>query len=198
MPSPAAYKYAQDATRAKTLREAASLYLRSSGDEKQVLYGASLAASVAAWDAYVNGIVRDFFQVTASPLVPSSSAHHQLAREMAESLLKSFNVPNSENVRNLLIRATGYDPWPDWEWRTKSLNSLLIRQRLQEIVKARHSIAHGFALPSFSWTMSRRGQPSLTAAVLRWNEAFLANVVRRTDNGIARHVSSAYALRAPW
>ncbi len=198
MPSPAAHKYAEDATRTKLLREAARLYSRSSRQEKRVLYGASLAASVAAWDAYVNGVVRDFFHVTAAPLIPRASAHHGLARAMAEKLLKSFNVPNSENVRNLLVGATGFDPWPHWQWPAKRLNSLLIRDRLNEILKARHSVAHGFALPSFTWTVSARGQPRLTARILQWNEAFLDNLVRQTDSGISQHVQVTYAIAAPW
>lgn len=198
MPSPAAHKYAKDAARAKLLRQAARLYSGSSRQEKQVLYGASLAASVAAWDAYVNGVVRDFFHVTAAPLIPRASAHHGLARAMAENLLKSINVPNSENVRDLLIGATGYDPWPDWQWPAKRLNSMWIRARLNEILKARHSVAHGFALPSFAWTVSKRGEPRLTIRILQWNEAFLNNLVRKTDRGISQHVQVTYVIAAPW
>ena len=198
MPSPAAHKYAKDVTRAKLLREAARLYSRSSQNEKQVFYGASLAAAVAAWDAYVNGVVRDFFHVTAAPLIPRASAHHGLARTMAEQLLLFFNVPNSENVRNLLIGATGFDPWPAWQWPANGLNSLSIRERLNEILKVRHSVAHGFALPSFAWTDSVHGQPRLTINILRWNEAFFDNLVRQTDGGISQHVHVTHAIAAPW
>jgi len=198
MPSPAAHKYAVDVTRAKLLKQAARLYSRSSRQEKQVLYGASLAANVAAWDAYVNGVVRNFFQVTAAPLVPQARAHHELAWAMAQKLLERFNVPNSENVRNLLIASTGYDPWPGWQWSAKGLNSLAARERLNEILRARHSIAHGFALPSLTWTVSRRGQVRLTTRMLEWNEAFLDNLVRQTDSGISQHVQVTHATSAPW
>lgn len=198
MPSPAAHKYGEDATRARLLRMAARPHRRSSQRERQVLYGASLAASVAAWDAYVKGVVHDFFQATAVPLMPHVSAHHQLARSMAQRLLDRFNVPNSENVRNLLIATTGYDPWPDWQWSLRSMDSLAIRLRLNEILKARHSVAHGFALPSFTWTVSPRGEMRLTAQVLQWNEAFFANLVRQTDGAISLHVQVTYSVAAPW
>jgi hypothetical protein len=65
MPSPAAIKYFDDIRKAEILRKVANdpRLKPISRVEKQIDYHASLTASVATWDAYINNIVREFFNV---------------------------------------------------------------------------------------------------------------------------------------
>ncbi|NES24107.1 MAG: hypothetical protein F6K41_35655 [Symploca sp. SIO3E6] len=153
MPSPAAVKYGLASKKAQILRQTATdIRLRPvSRNQAQVYYHSALAAFVAAWDAYINDLVRNFFDATSNPLDTKFHAVHTIARGKAEQALNKFNTPNWENTRNLLAECTGYDPIGDWIWRARHMNGVAVRQRLNEILKVRHSFAHGFSIPAYSW-----------------------------------------------
>lgn len=118
MPSVAASNYQAGAERAHILLTTGTdLRLRPMiRAQIQVYLQASLATSVAAWDAYIHDIVREFFQVIANPLVPGYHTLHKIAQTASEIALKRFNTPNWENSRNLLASYAGYDPIADWIW----------------------------------------------------------------------------------
>jgi hypothetical protein len=164
----------------------------------QALYGASFVSSVAAWNAYIVGIIQCFFDEAADPVVAKYHAMHVLANGAAKSKLERFSTPNAENSRDLIVGATGYDPWPDWQWTARGMNALATRQRLNEILKVRHSFAHGFALPGFAWTQNSVGQARLTLGSLAWTRAFLNHLVTATDCGLKAHLSVAYAVVPAW
>ncbi len=109
MPSPAAIKYFDDMQKAEILRKVANdpRLKPISRVEKQIYYHASLAASVATWDAYINNIVREFFNVTSDPSISKFHILHTVAKSIAEKALKKFNTPNWENTRNLLVQDGG-------------------------------------------------------------------------------------------
>jgi len=200
MPSPARHKYLAGARKALILREVASRLLRrvSPSDWKQVCYHASLAASVAAWDAYIKEIIANFFDVTADPLTLRFNSVHTLARQSARSASGRFNTPDWEKSRNLLMQQTGYDPYSDWAWTVRGWTAQVVRNRLDEILKVRHSFAHGFALPALTWTQLPSGRIRLAASALRENEAFFAFLVRVTDKGISKHIHAAYGVATGW
>jgi RiboL-PSP-HEPN len=152
MPSPAAMKYFNHLQKAKILRELANDRRVRSTPRIEICRHASLATQVATWDAYVNNLVRTFFEVTTDSLTTKFHALHQMARSISEQALEKFNTPNYENTRNLLIQYTGYDPINDWNW--PGYNSVQVRERLNQILKVRHSFAHGFAIPAYPWTQS--------------------------------------------
>jgi hypothetical protein len=200
MPSPTALRYRTAAPGTlvilRTAREGKRRGL--SGADIQTIYGAALVADVAAWNAYVAGLVRDFYAETADPFLIKFHAIHTVARKAAETLLDRFNTPNSERTRELLIACAGYDPWNDWQWPAKGLNGLLVRERLNQILKVRHSFAHGFSMPSYPWTQSSTGQVRLTLASLRWNHAFFKNLVNVTDMGMKNHLMTNYGAATTW
>jgi hypothetical protein len=68
-----------------------------------VHYQASLAVIVAAWETFVNGIVKGFFAETATPSNYGFHALHTIAREEAVRKLQRFHTPNWENTRELLV-----------------------------------------------------------------------------------------------
>jgi hypothetical protein len=169
-----------------------------SRSQTQVYYHSALAAFVAAWDAYINELVRNFFTTTANPLDPKFYAVHSIARDTAERALERFNTPNSENTRNLLIQNTGYDPIGDWVWSARSMSGLAVRQRLNDILRVRHSFAHGFAIPAYSWTQTPTGKVRLTAKAIDDVDSFFRHLVAVTDLGMKQHIQTIYGIVVPW
>ena len=200
MPSPAALKYQSASNTARILRQTASdpRLQPISRNQTQVYYHSALAAFVAAWDAYINELVRNFFTVTANPLDPKFHAVHSIARETAYRALERFNTPNADNTRNFLIQYTGYDPIGDWVWSAKSMSGVAVRQRLNEILRVRHSFAHGFSIPAFSWTQTATGKVRLTAKGIDEVDSFLKYLVKVTDQGMKQHIETNYGLVLPW
>ena len=167
-------------------------------DEIQVYYHAALAAYVATWNAYISNLVRDFYDMIADPLNPKFDAIQVLAKRAAENALARFNTPNSENTRNLLVQYTGYDPIDDWVWPHRGMAGLQVRVRLNEILRVRHSFAHGFEMPDYDWTRSPSGKIRLTSKAIQETEAFFKNLVNVTDAGMKTHIESTYGLANIW
>lgn len=200
MPSPAALKYQIAAQKARILRDTATdPRLRPIlNSQAQVYYHSALATFVAAWEAYIEELVRNFFDVTANPLDPQFHAVHTIARNTAERFLKQFNTPNSENSRNLLVQYTGYDPINDWVWSRRSMNGLATRQMLNDVLQVRHSFAHGFPIPACSWTQTPTGKVRLTAKAIKDVDALLQYLITVTDLGMKQNIQTIYGIAAPW
>lgn len=200
MPSPAALKYTAAAGRMQVLHKAATdRRLRPIlPDEIQVYYQAALAAYVAIWDAYINNLVRDFYDVIADALNPGFHAVYTIAQQAAERDLDRFNTPNWENTRNLLVRCTGYDPINDWVWTRGRMSGLQVHNRLNEILHVRHSFAHGFNIPTYDWTQSPNGRIRLTSKAIQKTKAFFRNLVKVTDRGMKAHIESTYEINSIW
>lgn len=198
MPSRAALGFQGDTAKARHLLLLASdRRLRPIARGKAQAYlHASLTAYVAAWDAYAKALVKEFFTAVAAPHDPGFLTLHTVAVKNAEFALSRFNNPNWENVRRLLVTQTGYDPLSDWNW--SRMNAQNVQQKLNEVIKVRHSFAHGFPLPALSWTTSSQGRVALTVTSVRGVEAFFSNLVRRTDRGMALFIASQYDKPVPW
>ena len=200
MSSPAALKYITAASRVQTLRKAVTdgRLRPMSQDEIQVYYHAALAAYVAAWDAYINDLVREFYNVIADSSDLRFDAIYRVARQAAERALERFNTPNWENTRHLLDQCTGYDPIGDWVWARRGIGGLQVRERLNEILHVRHSFAHGFGMPAYDWTQSPMGRVRLTSKVIQETEAFFKNLVNVTDTGMKGHIDQTYGISNIW
>jgi hypothetical protein len=200
MPSAAANKAWQGLARHEALRRAATVvpFQPQSEDERQGLYHAALAAEVASWDAYINALVREFYTITAMPTNPTFSIIHQLAHNSAERLLERFNTPNWANSRNLLQQTTGYDPYGDWRWSRRNMNVQQLKIFLNEVLKVRHSFAHGFPIPAFTWTVSSGGRVRLTSKAILDIEALVKHLIKATDRGMKAHIQSNFNLSLPW
>lgn len=175
---------------------------KSEARTKSVLLHAALANQVAAWDAYVKAVSTEYYSVTAHPAAIRYSAMHELLRSQLENELRKFNTPNSENCRNLLLRYTKFDPWPSWVGIRfnggKITASLMTRNTLDEILKLRHSFAHGFSIPALSWNASSTGTATLDCRILRDTKLFLNQVCDKTDRDLSKHISTQHGIPAPW
>jgi hypothetical protein len=167
-------------------------------DQAQSLYHAALASGVAAWNAYLKGIVLEFFDAIAAPLVPASAALHGIARSAAEQIIGRLNTPNWDNSRNALVQGTGYDPYTDWQWTRRQMGVHQVQRYLNEILHVRHSFAHGFALPAYAWTLSPTGRARLTNRAVADVEALVRYLVAATDKGMKIYISQNFGVSVTW
>jgi hypothetical protein len=165
---------------------------------RQVQYHASLAASVGSWEAYLESVSREFLDEIADPLDARFSALQQLLKPRLEAELKRFNTPNSRNSRELLYHFTGYDPINDWHWPQRNIGGVAVRALIDEILQVRHSFAHGYSMPAYTWNSTRAGQPRLTAESLRMVSALFSHLVSVTDRGLDGHIRITYGLSRVW
>jgi len=161
----------------------------------QIYYHAAL---VAAWDSYIKALVREFFQILINVRDQKFSEMHEIAFSMTERLLKKFNTPNWENTRNVLILTTGYDPQTDWQWPARRMNGQQVHLFLNEVLRVRHSFAHGFSIPGYSWTQSATGRIRLTKRSLADVTALFKHLIKVTDKGMKEHIRAKYQIRMNW
>jgi hypothetical protein len=143
-------------------------------------------------------ITREFYVTISNPLDVKFSQIHAIAVFNMNLKLNKFNTPNSENSRDLLNSQTGYDPIANWIWDTRGYSGQQTRDFLNEIMKVRHSFAHGFPMPSYDWNLSPSGNPRLTKAILEDCKAFFLFMVKRTDNGLKIHVQTRFGIGDVW
>ena len=167
-------------------------------DKIQVYYHAALTSYVAAWNAYIDNLVRNFYDVIADSANPKFDAIHTLAKGIVENALARFNTPNWGNTRDLLNQYTGYDPINDWGGSQANMNLQQAHQRLNEILRVRHTLAHGSDMPAYNWTQSPSGRIRLTSEAIQETEAFFKNLVKVTDRGMKTHIESTYGLISIW
>lgn len=196
MPSPAANKFKQLSDRSILILRANRAPL--SRDEFQAIYGAAFVAQVAAWNAYVVTLVDCFFLTVSNPNDPPFQALHGIAHGASKTHTNRFNTPNSEKTREMLVLCTGYDPWPDWNFPARSMNSMAVQARLNEIMKVRHSLAHGFPTPGFNWMQAPSGVTRFTLETVKWTRGFFDHLVRSTDRGLAAHLKSVFNINLEW
>lgn len=200
MPSVAAQQFARHVAAADAMLAALARSRRHPMDRAATvaLAHAALAFCVSAWEAYLERVVDEFLLATARPSVPGYASIHTLLRDVAANKTAKFNTPNAENSRELLVVLTGYDPIADWIWPKGRLGAVQTRSRLNEILKVRHSFAHGFPLPAYPWTTTPSGAVSLSPRSVRQCASFLKNLVARTDRGLRRHLQQIHGVRVSW
>jgi len=194
VPSPAATRHVGRRVDIANLLSAAK---RARTSEKRVVLHASLAAVVAAWESYVEDLLAAALAEVAHAAPMAHQRSVALLTDLATGAKDRFNTPNAENARELLVRYTGYDCLPDWVMPRRGMQGIAVRTRLNEIVKVRHAFAHGFPMPAYAWNSTQRG-PALSQPIMRWVDSFAAELVLRTDRGMARHLNAAFGAQVNW
>ena len=160
---------------------------------RRSIYRAGVVILCAAWEAYIEDLVLCYYDETSPFKLGYANPHHGISKTLASTFVHRFHTPNSVNVRALLLQYTGCDPWPAWTWPHAGLNSMQNRERLDEILRVRHSVAHGAPLPATSWTISGTGRVGLTALSMRMCQNFFRNLVAKTDNGMKDHINANFS-----
>jgi len=200
MPSNSAIKFANRISELLYLRASSSdLRLRPIREvQKQIYLHSYLAGIVAAWDSYIKSIVKEHFTLVSNPLDVRYHSIYSLLKDYADQSIKKLNTPNADNARNFLISSVGYDPLGDWIWTTRAYTAQATRERLNEIFHVRHSFAHGFTMPSYSWNTSSTGKTRLTLVSVDDSRELLKYLVQSTDIGISRNLQNVHSIMTGW
>lgn len=201
MPSRSAVEFAAARTSARLLIAAAGHPPTASPLElhKASCLHAALAMLVAAWEAYLERLVREVQQEISDTSQVRLSAVLSLLKIITEKQVKLFNTPNADNARALLYGHTGYDPINDWHWPSKNMSGIQTRNRLDEVLRVRHSFAHGFPIPTdIQWAKNRNSPGTLNIKALKAVDGFLSHMVKITDSGMTRHLSTVFSLTTTW
>lgn len=202
MPSMAAAEFGRARSSAGLLIRAASVRPTIKIDfaaHKTSCLHAALAMLVAAWEAYLERLVQEVQREIADPSQAKLSAVLSLLSAITQKETARFNTPSSDNSRELLIKHTGYDPINDWYWPKGQLSGVQARARLDEILKIRHSFAHGFSVPTnISWVKDRNRPGVLNVGALVSVDQFLTHLVFVTDRGMAAHLLLTYGVQPSW
>lgn len=181
---------------------AGKLKSKKDADAKAVFLHAALATQVAAWDVYVKAVALEYFSATSSPTNTKFMAMHSLLLSRMEQAILKLNTPNSENCRTFFLVYTGFDPWSHWNnikfGPSLFSNSLLVRNRFNEIFALRHSFAHGFTMPTYSWNTNNSGSSHLTCLIVQQTGLFITNICHKTDGGLSQHIATQHSIVKPW
>jgi hypothetical protein len=165
--------------------------------ERQPFYHVEIAAWVAAWDAYLNRVIPEAIVRIGNPLDQEVLSLRLMLSNHAEQFIEKFNTPNFDNSRNLLVRCVGYDPIAHWNWPMRGMTWQLVQTRLNEILRVRHSFAHGFALPQYNWLPTKSGEAYLNRTVVMEVGRLLKHLARSTDSGIDTFLKANYIYVNP-
>lgn len=200
MGSAALAEYTSAASGARTLcATATDARLRPlSLQVKQQYLHASLAAHVAAWDNYIKSAIREYYRRTANPLDVRYAVLHNTVQMLSASALRKLNTPNRDNARNAIVECVGYDPLPDWTWKSANLTATDIKDFMDEVFKVRHSFAHGFGLPALDWLAPKSGANRLTVSAVNRVDHLFSHLTLRTDKGLAKYATLAGAPSPIW
>lgn len=176
--------------------------------EQDALHRAGVVMTVAAWQSYVESVIREALDVLNGSFnqqgaqAPAWAIHgFKIQRAAIEVMIKKFNTPSAVNVRDIFRDSLGFNPWPHWTYRRgpRTWTEREVRKRTDDWVLVRHSVAHGFALPrDIGWLQGRNGQSRLNLDLLRKCKKHFEHVVQVTDGAFGSFIGAEHQLPAPW
>jgi hypothetical protein len=164
------------------------------GDMEPPLH-AALAAYVSAWEFFIESVTLEFLDREVLISASKASSLAKILRDEAGRAAGRFNTPNFGESRNLIFRFTGFDPYSVMNSPRLGMNSAQAENRLNEILKVRHSFAHGHPLPAFAWLTRYAHQSRLSRTAVRNVEVLLGDLSASIDTGLSTY--SAVTLGGP-
>ena len=178
--------------------------------QQDAIHKAGVVMTVAAWQAYLEKVAIEVIGIFEDALLNPADGNpapdwarvviHNRKTEVKQSVGR-FNTPNSQNARTLLRDATGFDPQGVWEWHQgpRQWNGHVTRQRTDEWVKVRHTVAHGYDLPAdFEFLHGSNGEARLTLSLLKECVKHFQHLVALTDDGIGQFLTDTQAAAPNW
>lgn len=163
-------------------------------EEAEPALHAALASYVSAWEVYVENSTTEFVQKLQTNLASEGSAVATILLAEAIAAKSKFNTPNYENSRDLVLRFTGVDTYPVMASNRLTLTGPQTRDRLNEILKVRHSFAHGAPIPAYAWLQRYGTTNRLTKTAVQMVEALLTDLVRNVDIALEQQLKRVFRL----
>lgn len=174
---------------------------------KRKYYALSQAAvvfSVAAWQAYVENVVKEVYdEVKQNANIRDSDEKFWINKvfnlnfKSTESRIERFSTPNSGNVIKLFRDCLGFDPSPYWKWEStsKKWKGKDVLQITNFWLKVRHASAHGSALPKDIRNDAGEGKiVNLDYNTLQDCKNHFRKLVMNTDKGIISYAKSEFGV----
>lgn len=176
--------------------------------EQSALHHAGVVLTVAAWQSYIEKVIEEALDLIRDEIndphvaSPQWAVHtYQLRRSAILNAVKKFNTPDDVKVRDLFRDSFDFNPWGSWAWNVgpRQWSSAETRKRTNVWVLVRHSVAHGFALPSdVDWLKGNNGDSRLTLGLLQECRKHFVFLVEKTDRAFADHLTAAHGIANPW
>ena len=163
-------------------------------EEAEPALHAALASYVSAWEVYVENSTTEFVQKLQASLTTEGSAVATILLAEASMAKSKFNTPNYENSRDLFLRFTGVDTYPVMASHRLALSGPQTRDRLNEILKVRHSFAHGAPIPAYAWLKRYGTTNRLTKTAVQMVETLITDLVRQVDAALERQLQQVFHL----
>jgi len=114
------------------------------------MYLATVAMTVAAWQAFIEDLALAIFDDTAAASNAANTPLLRLSRRLYADQLTTFNTPNSDNTRSLFA-AAGFELGKGWAVNVngppqQTFTASQANTVLDRWVQVRHCVAHGFPL----------------------------------------------------
>jgi len=78
------------------------------------------------------------------------------------------------------------------------MSGVQVKEFLSEVLKVRHSFAHGFELPGFTWTITPSGRKQLSDSSLERVQYFFRHLAVQTDHGLRNHAAMLFSGLQIW
>ena len=160
--------------------------------------------SVAAWQAYVENVIKEVYdEVKQNANIRDSDEKFWIKKvfnlnfKSTESRIERFSTPDSGNVIKLFRDCLGFDPSPYWKWKSthKKWKGKNVLQITNFWLKVRHASAHGSALPKDIRNGAGEGTiVNLDYFTLRDCKGHFRKLVMHTDKGITSYAESEFGV----
>ena len=178
--------------------------------QQDAIHKAGVVMAVAAWQAYLEKIAMEVVGIFEEALLNPADGNPapdwariviQSRKTSVKHAVSRFNTPNSQNARTLIRDSTGFDPQAVWEWRQgpRQWNGHITRERTDAWVKIRHTVAHGYDLPTdFEFLHGQNGEARLTLSLLKECVKHFNHLVRLTDSGLRQFLTTTHTVAPNW
>lgn len=158
--------------------------------------------SVAAWQAYVENVIREIYQEIRLSINTNSSDDNfwmnqvfNLNFNSTESRIEGFSTPNSRKVIKLFRDCLGFDPSEHWKWENKKWKGKNVHQITDFWLKVRHASAHGSDLPEDIASGPNKGRTvNLDYYTLLDCKRHFMMLAKHTDRGITLHAKTEFGV----
>ncbi len=164
------------------------------------LYKAGIVLTVAAWEAYVENVLKEAFTILEPHISAADKPMFRLREAELANLVKKLNTPNKENVLKLVEAALNVKIESSWEWNVTSRrwSGTDVSKRLNGWLLVRHQIAHGGIIGTSLPRELGIDDGKILLKHMRGCKDTLTHIVDATDRALANHLVRSYGVPHAW